>query len=252
MADTFDTIPLTVNIRGASIYLGAAAKVPHGGVASTPAYKLGTILSGLHDALTVADAKAEKIVANPDLNDVARKKRIAGLAKELHSSAKTMQTDSGAEATAMDRAEAALYPALPDDAGTAVKAGEMRAYLRSLSDTERRDFLTKQAKAGNLLPLQAAADPGLGMLAGADPEVVAAALQAYAKARRAEDWARLSNGRELHRLLDRALGQVIPLAERLAAPDVENPNHVLSQAMNRKLIGDSRNPADNLRIKVPA
>ncbi|WP_371157101.1 hypothetical protein [Jannaschia sp. 2305UL9-9] len=252
MADTFDNIPLTVPFLGASIYLGAAAKVPHGGVASTPAYKLGTILSDLHDALTVADAKAAQVAADPDLNDVARKKRIGALAGELHSSAKAMQTDSDAEATAMDRAEAALYPALPDDAGTAVKAGEMRAYLRGLSDTERRDFLTRQAKAGNLLPLQAAADPGLGMLAGADPEVVAAALRAYAEAHRAEDWARLANGREMHRLLDRALGQVIPLAERMAAPDVENPGYVLSLAMTRKLIGDSRNPADNIRIKVPA
>lgn len=252
MADTFDNIPLTVPFLGTSIYLGKVAAIPHGGVASATAYKLGRVMSDLHDALTVADAKAAEISANTDLNDTARKKKIGALAKELHSSAKAMLTDSDAEAAAMDRTEAELYPPLPDDAATAVKAGEMRAYLRGLSDTERRDFLTKQAKAGNLLPLQAAADRSVGMLAGADPEVVTAALRAYAKANRPDEWDRLVNGREMHRLLDRALGKVLPLAERMAAPDVENPSHVLSQAIARKLMNDSLDPALNLRITVPA
>lgn len=161
-------------------------------------------------------------------------------------------TDADAEAAAMDRTEAALYPALPDDAASAVRAGEMRAYIRGLSENERLDFLTRQAKAGNLLPLQAAADLGLGMLAEADPEVVAGALRAYAQANRAEDWARLTAGREMHRLLANALGKVIPMAEQMKAPDVENPAHILSRAMTRKTVGDSANPAENLRIRVPA
>lgn len=252
MADTFDTIPLTVNFLGASIFLGKAAAIPHGGVASTPAYKLGTILSGLHDALTVGDAKAVEVAANPDLNNEARKRKIAGMAKALHSDAKAMLADADAEAAAMDRSEHALFPAMADDAATAVKAGEVRAYMRSLPENERRDFLTEQAKAGNLLPLQAAADPGVGMLAGADPEVVSGALRAYAKAHRPEEWGRIANGRDMHRLLNRALEQVLPLTERMAAPDVEKPGHVLSLAMTRKQAGDSMILADNLRIRVPA
>lgn len=252
MADTFDDIPLTVPFLGTTIYLGKAAAIPHGGVASAPAYKLGRVMLDLRDALTVADAKAAEVTRDRDLTDEARKRRIAGLAAELHTSARAMQSDADAEANAMDRSEAALYPALPDDAASAVRAGEMRAYLRGLPENDRRDFLTRQAKAGNLLPLQAAADPALGMLAETDPEVVAGALRAYAQANRAEDWARLAAGREMHRLLANALSNVIPMAERMAAPDVENPAHILSLAMSRKTVGDSANPADNLRIRVPA
>lgn len=250
MADTFDDISLTLPFLGTTIYLGKAAAIPHGGVASVPAYKLGLVMIDLRDALTVTDAKAAEVTRDRDLTDEARKRRIAALVEELHSSAKAMQTD--ADAAAMDRTEAALYPALPDDAASAVRAGEMRAYLRGLPENERRDFLIRQAKAGNLLPLQAAADPALGTLAGADPEVVAGALRAYAQANRAEDRARLAAGRRIHRLLANALSNVIPMAERMKAPDVENPGHILSLAMSRKTVGDSANPADNLRIRVPA
>lgn len=160
MADTFDTIPLTVNFLGASIYLGKAAAVPHGGVTSAPAYKLGTILSGLHDALTLADAKVTEIAANPDLNDAARKRRMVTEAGKLFDAATGMRQDADRIAAEIDTAEAALFPGLPDDAPNAIRAREMRDYLRGLPGDERRDFISAQAKAGNPLPVQAAADPG--------------------------------------------------------------------------------------------
>ncbi len=252
MADTFDTIPLTVNFLGASIYLGKAAAVPHGGATSAPAYKLGTILSGLHDALTVADAKVTEIAANRDLNDAARKRRMVTEAGKLFDAATGMGQDADRVAAEIDAAEAVLFPSLPDDAPSAIRAREMRDYLRGLPGDERRDFISAQAKAGNPLPVQAAADPGLGALSGADPEVVAAALRTYAQANRPDDWARVANGREMFRLLNRALEQTMPLAQRMAAPDVENPGHVLSLAMKRKVPGDGTNPADNIVIRVAA